>query len=289
MTKQDPVIVTAHFTTNNHDRSGQSIDILVDPEHAKHFNDHTLCVQGPKKGIFIVRDSKGNYLRRKGKDGTGVSLASYLHGRNFMRRVDKEDTDDYTAAAFKVGSGKPSPIELLSTPESGSVKGTLFMNEYNQYMNSDEVTDERCKVTQRTIKKMVRQRQIAKDAEPGSEINCPSCGNAFVKTHGKMAFCSSYSRRGPNGEQCKDTFNTSLRQLEKGSTRVKPIKKTTIKSKPTTKTPKVETITKPINQQPTSSGDVITLTEPNGRTITMPLSGFQSTDLDRLRILFDRN
>lgn len=60
--------------------------------------------------------------------------------------------------------------------------------------------------------------KIAKGAEVGKKVFCPSCGSFFVKEHYQQAFCKT-----KGGTVCKDKYwNTVDPRKRNNSTRISP-------------------------------------------------------------------
>jgi hypothetical protein len=65
---------------------------------------------------------------------------------------------------------------------------------------------------------IVRLYEIAKQAEVGESVTCPSCGTVFIKTTSKQAFC-----RSKGGRVCKDKYwNTVIPTKRNNRTRISP-------------------------------------------------------------------
>ena len=66
--------------------------------------------------------------------------------------------------------------------------------------------------------KIRKRYNLNKDAEVGSQLVCPSCGNGFEKTNYQQAFCRS---RG--GTKCKDKYwNIVTETKRNNTTRISP-------------------------------------------------------------------
>jgi hypothetical protein len=276
--KDDTAIVTVNLTTDGHTPTGETRDIIIDEHHSHLFSDRSLFVPTPSGALIIKRDCNGNIIKRLGNKSTGVSLSGYLHGKTHMFRKKVTDTEDYRAEAFKPNSGRPKAIGVYSSPDASKPSRILFESEEAAYKQSPGVQTKEQKQHQTSIKKLERMRDRVKAEPKGAIVECPECGEKFEKTHPVMAFCSSYSRRGPNNKMCKNTFNsrlTLMRSKQTPSVIAKPQLELNLKD--TTKQPVVATQTpteQKVISKPVTSGQSdrsIQVTEPGGRRISFPL------------------
>lgn len=281
-------IVTINLTTNGETPSGETAEIIIDKDKMSMVNGQSLFRRAPNNaGMFIIRDPSGNFLQRHDKDGVGVSLSSYLFGKAYMRRTDPTETDDYTAGAFK-DSGRFSAIKLLKTPDSTKPIKELYKAEFlkeekerlakeaakkaKKQKNVEPASEDlHAQDLQHDVASMKALRDNNRNAEVGTQIVCPQCGDMFVKQHWKQVFCSSYRRPGEGGKQCKDTFNGRLAALQK---KAKPIAKPTVK---------------PSKKASEASYDENTnglyIKTESGREMRIDADTLLSLDVERLRIL----
>jgi len=60
--------------------------------------------------------------------------------------------------------------------------------------------------------------KVAKGAEVGKKVYCPSCGTFFIKEHYQQAFCKT-----KGGTVCKDKYwNTVIPTKRNNTTRISP-------------------------------------------------------------------
>jgi hypothetical protein len=60
--------------------------------------------------------------------------------------------------------------------------------------------------------------KLNKSSKTNTELICPSCGTAFIKTHYAQAFCKTKS-----GTKCKDKYwNTVIPEKRCNTTRISP-------------------------------------------------------------------
>lgn len=277
-------IVTVNLTTNGETPSGETLDIIIDADKIPMVNGQSLYRKVPNQALMIVRDPKGNFLQRHEKNGIGVSLASYLFGKIHMRRKDPEAVDDYTLDAFK-DSGSPAAIRLLKTPSSTRAVGHLYLTEYLQEKaHREEMERQKSKrkikrvadnaqtdVQHQDLASLQALRDANKKAKVGTTLTCPQCGTKFVKKQWQEIFCSSYKRPGPDGRQCKTTFDGRIEALQQSQPITKP---SAVKQPKQPSTPVYEDNTR---------GVVFKMK--NGNEMHIDADTFLNLDRERLKIL----
>lgn len=230
--QDEHIFVTLELTTNGDTPSGQTHEIMVDVCYQDLFSGQALFRKMPKNdNIMIVRDNKGKFLTRHDKDGMGVSLASYLFGRLHMRRINKDDSIDFTAVAYKPDTGRPAMIWLLRTPESTRPVDKLYETEYLDWKAEQDALkaskikqeDEPMAVPEcddlielkgqlNTLQSKI---DLVKQQEKGAKVNCPCCGEEFTKKLKISVFCSGPAFKGLDGKDCKSQLNSEKVELRK--------------------------------------------------------------------------
>jgi len=163
MKEQEQTIVEVRLTSNSYDPSGETESIIIDGDKQHLFNEHTLCKRAPHGHLFIIKDSRGYTCRRSGKEGVGVSLTSFLFGRLNMKRINIEDTEDYSITAFKQGSGRFSQIDLYRDPTNGKITCSMYVEQaaLAEKNRRQEVEDTAIRKHNRLSKKTVK--SLSKD------------------------------------------------------------------------------------------------------------------------------
>ena len=226
----EPHIVELSLTTDSHCESGETVSILVDAEKVSMINGRSLFRKLPGGPLMIVRNPEGQYLQRPNKDGVGVSLTSYLFGKLYMRRVNKDDNEDYTEESYVLTTGRPAQIDVLRTPESLPC-ASMYKDEYLEWKKQDDAAKlakskkstqpEEAYMTDHD-KEMTRSQELAaiknrienvKVQPKGTEVQCPCCSKLFIKPSTRSVYCSSYNQ--DNAVGCKERLNSKMTELRK--------------------------------------------------------------------------
>lgn len=297
----DQEIVTVNLTTNRQDPCGQTTDIIIDSDNAHLVKGEALFVNSPgNKGLFIVRTHDGLLPQRTGieSDSFGVSLASYLFGRTHIYRKDKTNPDysSYERSSFD-SNGRPSAISLYRTPESLRATRVLFKKEHDEWLRNNPKAKKKpaevitlpsannhASESEKELSAMIEAKQRNKLASTGDEISCPHCSKRFIKEGGSI-FCSGYRNPGPNGEQCKNRFNSKMYALRKkigtsAENQPAPIAKPTSAKKPSV------AVSKKATADLNNDTGIVKIRTENGREVDIHADVISTLDTERLKIIF---
>ncbi len=245
--QEEHIFVSVNLTTNGDTPTGETHEVMVDVCNQDLLTGQALFRKMPKNdNLMIVRDSTGRFLTRHNKDGMGVSLASYLFGKLHMRRVDKDDTIDFTAEAYKPNTGSPSMIWIMRTPESAIPVEKLYETEYLEWKaEKDAIEASKSKSTEvpmavpenedPTLTKLKSQLiemqssvDLVRQQPKGAKVNCPCCGDEFIKPAKISVYCTGPANKGPNNKDCKGSYNQDKTELRK---KIAKLEGTTIEPK----------------------------------------------------------
>lgn len=146
------VIVTVKMTDNSKTWNSKLVKIEIDETKAVLFNENVLVRFNPKNDLYIVRDCKGQFVRRSiskrnANPGylNGISLSSYLFGMSHLRRHDSkndikiennETVHCYSRKLFRNDCGYYSAYALFKNLNDDNHS---FITEcYRQEMESDQ-------------------------------------------------------------------------------------------------------------------------------------------------------